>query len=181
MSTIHGMDVPDDAQLQHLAGRMGEWLLQRQARLATGESCTGGWIAKVCTDLPGSSRWFMGGAVVYANAFKTRLLDVSAELIERHGAVSAEVVGAMAAGVLRNLGGEVAVAVSGIAGPDGGSGEKPVGTVWFAWAYKDGGSIGVVTACECFSGPRESVRRLAVRTALLGLSRHADAAWRSSD
>jgi nicotinamide-nucleotide amidase len=167
------MDVPSDAELAYLAGQVGARLVEREWRLATGESCTGGWIAKVCTDLPGSSRWFLGGAVVYANAFKTQLLAVSPELVERHGAVSAEVVRAMATGVLRQLGGELAVAVSGIAGPEGGSADKPVGTVWIAWAVRRDTGVHVETACERYAGSRESVRRLAVQAALRGVLHRA--------
>ena len=97
--------------------------------LVTAESCTGGWIAKACTDLPGSSRWFRGGAVVYGNELKTSLLGVRPDTLSRHGAVSEAVVREMAVGALERLGGDVAVAVSGIAGPDGGMPDKPVGTV----------------------------------------------------
>ncbi len=137
--------------------------------LVTAESCTGGWIAKACTDLPGSSRWFRGGTVVYGNELKTSLLGVRPDTLSRHGAVSEAVVREMAVGALERLGGDVAVAVSGVAGPDGGTPDKPVGTVWFAWASRSHGTIDVRVACEHFTGGRASVRRLAVDRAIAGL------------
>ena len=137
--------------------------------LVTAESCTGGWIAKACTDLPGSSRWFRGGTVVYGNELKTSLLGVRPDTLSRHGAVSEAVVREMAVGALERLGGDVAVAVSGVAGPDGGTPDKPVGTVWFAWATRSHGTIDVRVACEHFAGGRASVRRLAVDRAIAGL------------
>ncbi|MBP9592364.1 MAG: CinA family protein [Steroidobacteraceae bacterium] len=137
--------------------------------LVTAESCTGGWIAKACTDLPGSSRWFRGGAVVYGNELKTSLLGVRPDTLSRHGAVSEAVVREMAVGALERLGGDVAVAVSGIAGPDGGMPDKPVGTVWFAWATRIHGAIDVRVACEHFAGERATVRQLAVDRAIAGL------------
>lgn len=148
-----------------MAGR----LLAGSRRLVTAESCSGGWVAKACTDLPGSSRWFLGGVVTYSDALKTALLGVRPETLAAHGAVSEPVVREMAAGALERLGGEVAVAVSGIAGPDGGTPEKPVGTVWFAWARAEAGGIGIRVACERFDGDRDAVRRAAVRRALAGV------------
>jgi nicotinamide-nucleotide amidase len=148
---------------------VAERLLASGRQLVTAESCTGGWIAKACTDLPGSSRWFRGGAVVYGNELKTSLLGVQPETLSLHGAVSEPVVREMAVGALERLGGDMAVAVSGVAGPDGGSPDKPVGTVWFAWAIRDRAAINLRTALEHFAGDRATVRRLAVDRALAGL------------
>ena len=144
-------------------------LLAGGRRLVTAESCTGGWIAKACTDLPGSSRWFLGGAVTYSDDLKVSMLGVRSGTLAAHGAVSEAVVREMALGALERLGGEEAVAVSGVAGPDGGTGEKPVGTVWFAWARRTEGGIEVRATVERFPGDRDAVRRAAVRRALAGL------------
>jgi nicotinamide-nucleotide amidase len=144
-------------------------LLAGRRRLVTAESCTGGWIAKACTDLPGSSRWFLGGAVTYSDDLKVSMLGVRSGTLAAHGAVSEAVVREMALGALERLGGEEAVAVSGVAGPDGGTGEKPVGTVWFAWARRTAGGIEVRATVERFPGDRDAVRRAAVRRALAGL------------
>ena len=138
-------------------------------RLVTAESCTGGWVAKACTDLPGSSGWFLGGVVAYSNALKAALLGVPEDTLDRHGAVSEPVVRAMAAGALARLGGTVAVAVSGIAGPDGSTPDKPVGTVWFAWARLSGGRVEISAERARFDGDREAVRRQAVLRALDGV------------
>ena len=164
------MAAPTDADLLALAASLARRLIASDRRLVTAESCTGGWISKVCTDLPGSSRWYLGGIVCYADAAKTDVLCVPASLLQLHGAVSEPVVRAMAQGALERLGGESSVAVSGIAGPDGGTLEKPVGTVWFAWARRlVGGGCDVTAACEVLPGDRESVRRAAVQRALAGL------------
>ena len=132
--------------------------------LATGESCTGGLIGRYLTDVPGSSRWYWGGVVSYANAAKVRMLGVPAAVLERYGAVSEETVAAMARGTLAVSGAGLALAVSGIAGPDGGTPQKPVGTVWLATARP-----GLSPACiSCrFSGGRDAVRRKAAVTGLL--------------
>jgi len=153
-------------ELARLATRVGDCLHARGRRLAIAESCTGGWVAKTITDIAGSSDWFDRAFVTYSNASKQELLGVDAGLIEKHGAVSAPVVRAMVAGALAQSRAGIALAVSGIAGPGGGSPEKPVGTVWFAWGQTGGGSV---TRRECFAGDREAVRAQAVRTALLGL------------
>lgn len=137
--------------------------------VATAESCTGGWIAKAITDVAGSSAVFGCGIVSYSNAAKATILGVSEETLAEHGAVSAETVGAMAAGVARLSGADFAVAVSGIAGPDGGTAEKPVGTVWFAWAVGRGTGKGIATDERLFSGNRERIRELTVVHALEGL------------
>jgi nicotinamide-nucleotide amidase len=154
--------IPTDADLESLALRLGRALLARRARVATAESCTGGWIAKALTDVAGSSQWFESGIVAYSNAAKDALLGVSSDLLARSGAVSEEVVRSMAEGARAQLGVDLAVAVSGIAGPDGGSEDKPVGTVWFAWA-----APGATTAeRRIFAGDREAVRRQSVAVAL---------------
>ena len=164
------MSGPDDAAIAALVARLADRLTRAGQRLAAAESCTGGWIAKACTDLPGSSRWFLGGAVAYANELKRSALGVEPDLIDRHGAVSEPVVRAMALGKLERAAADLAVAVSGVAGPDGGTPDKPVGTVWFAWARRQAsGEPCVTSAVATFAGNRESVRRQAVQRALLPL------------
>jgi nicotinamide-nucleotide amidase len=156
----------DDARLFELAVSVGKRLLAASARLATAESCTGGWIAKAITDVPDSSAWFECGFVIYSNEAKMRDLGVSAETLRRHGAVSEATVREMAQGALKTSGAEVAVSVSGIAGPAGGTAEKPVGTVWFAIAVRRGDSISIAAHGERFAGDREAVRRRSVEYAL---------------
>lgn len=164
------MTGPDDAHPARVAAAVATHLKATGRTLVTAESCSGGWIAKQCTDLPGSSRWFAGGVVVYADALKTRLLGVSPALLARHGAVSEPVARAMALGVLESLGGDIAVAVTGIAGPAGGTAAKPVGTVCFAWAARGAsGEVDVQVATEVLAGDREAIRRGTVRRALEGL------------
>jgi nicotinamide-nucleotide amidase len=158
-----------DPDLESLAGRVAGGLLASGRQLVTAESCTGGWIAKVCTDLPGSSRWFRGGVVAYSNELKTGLLGVGPETLASEGAVSEAVVREMAIGALERLGGDVAVAVSGIAGPDGGTPDTPVGTVWGAWAFRDHAGTRVRTDESRLGGDRDRIRRLAVHRALSGL------------
>jgi nicotinamide-nucleotide amidase len=154
-----------DQDLQALALKLGRALLVHGFRVATAESCTGGWIAKVLTDTSGSSQWFEGGVVAYSNAVKRNLLGVPEAELDAHGAVSEPVVRAMAEGARARLGVELAVAVSGVAGPNGGTADKPVGTVWFGWAGPNGSS----TARVQFGGDREAVRRQTVAHALEGL------------
>jgi nicotinamide-nucleotide amidase len=120
-----------DHQLSELVALVARWALSAKFRIVTAESCTGGWIAKAFTDAAGSSRWFESGYVTYSNAAKARDLGVSERTLQEHGAVSEPTVREMAAGALRATGADISIAVSGIAGPDGGSAEKPVGTVWF--------------------------------------------------
>lgn len=156
----------DDAKLGMLARRVAAALDDPGWTVATAESCTGGWIAKVLTDIPGSSAWFHGGYVSYSNAAKAAMLGVPAELIATHGAVSREVVEAMAIGAQRRSGAEFALAVSGIAGPGGGAPDKPVGTVWFAWM---GPGDRLRNDVSRFPGDREAVRRQTVAGALEGL------------
>lgn len=153
---------PTDADLEALALKLGVALTARGWRLAAAESCTGGWIAKVLTDVAGSSQWFEGGVVAYSNAVKTHLLGVPRELLDAHGAVSEATVRAMAEGARSRFAAELAVAVSGIAGPSGGTADKPVGTVYFAWAAPGG----VTAARRIYPGGREAVRRQTVALAL---------------
>ena len=164
------MAAPTDAELRAVAGTLAQRMLASDRTVVTAESCTGGWIGKVCTDLPGSSRWYLGGVVSYADAAKTGLLGVDPALLQAHGAVSESVARAMARGALDQLGGDLSVAVTGIAGPDGATPEKPVGTVWFAWARRlPGGEQDVSAACERFPGDRDEIRRWSVQRALAGL------------
>lgn len=161
------MTAPTDVDLQQLARAVGVRLQARAGMLVTAESCTGGWIAKACTDVAGSSSWFRGGVVAYANALKVDFLGVPEYLLAQHGAVSEPVVCAMAAGALARSDSTVAVAVSGVAGPDGGTVDKPVGTVWLAWAWRGpDGSMRTETRRELFPGGRDEVRRWTVRRAL---------------
>jgi len=160
------MTAPDDAELQALAVAVSKRLLAAGHTLVTAESCTGGWIAKVATDIPGSSNWFLGGVVAYSNTLKQSLLGVLPSTLAAHGAVSEAAAREMAIGALETLGGQVAVAVTGIAGPDGGQPGKPVGTVWFGWAWREGDEIETRVALETFSGDREAVRRQTVARAL---------------
>jgi nicotinamide-nucleotide amidase len=158
-----------EPDLNALAAEVAAGLLASGRQLVTAESCTGGWIAKTCTDLPGSSRWFRGGVVAYCNELKAALLGVSPETLAAEGAVSEAVVREMAVGALERLGGDVAVAVSGIAGPDGGVPGKPVGTVWLAWAQRGDTGVRVRAVAVSLAGDRRQVRRRAVHRALAGL------------
>ncbi|MEX3018596.1 nicotinamide-nucleotide amidase [Kluyvera sp. STS39-E] len=152
-----------DSELMQLSEQVGQALKARGATMTTAESCTGGWIAKVITDVAGSSAWFERGFVTYSNEAKSQMIGVREVTLLQHGAVSEPVVVEMAIGALRAARADYAVSVSGIAGPDGGSAEKPVGTVWFGVASANGQGV---TQCECFSGDRESVRRQATAYAL---------------
>lgn len=152
-----------------LIAGLAERLLRRQWQITSAESCTGGGIAAALTDVAGSSAWFERGFVTYSNQSKQDLLGVAADTLVRHGAVSRETVGEMAAGALAHSRAQLSVAVSGIAGPGGGSVDKPVGLVWLAWA-----TAGGVDAVEFrFSGDRAAVRAAAVDAALLGLFERA--------
>ena len=142
-------------------------LKARHQMMATAESCTGGLIAGACTEISGSSDWFERGFVTYSNAAKSELLGIPAALIEEHGAVSESVARAMAAGAVVNAHAHWSVAVTGIAGPTGGSADKPVGTVWFGWATP----MGVFTERQHFGGDRAAVRQATVAHALAGLLR----------
>lgn len=157
-----------DEALQALAEELAKLLTREGLTLTLAESCTGGWVAKVCTDLAGSSNWFERGFVTYTNASKQEMLGVSGETLARHGAVSEQTVTEMAMGALGRSHAQIAVAISGIAGPGGGTEQKPVGTVCFAWARS---GIGAVAERVCFEGDREQVRRQAVAYALQGAVR----------
>ncbi|MEO3990738.1 nicotinamide-nucleotide amidase [Pseudocitrobacter cyperus] len=152
-----------DSELFQLSEKVGQALKAQGATVTAAESCTGGWIAKTLTDVAGSSAWFERGFVTYSNEAKSQMIGVSAVTLEQHGAVSEPVVVEMAVGALRAACASYAVSVSGIAGPDGGSDEKPVGTVWFGVASATGQGV---TQRECFTGDRESVRRQATAFAL---------------
>ncbi len=152
--------------LLNLAEKLGELLLSRNERLALAESCTGGALAQAVTEIAGSSAWFERGFVTYSNAAKSELLGVPAITIERHGAVSEATARSMAEGALARSPADWTVAITGIAGPGGGSAEKPVGTVCFAWAGRD---LGCQAQTRLFSGERSAVRRQAVAHALRGL------------
>ena len=151
---------------------VADTLLRRQWMLATAESCTGGMVAAACTDLAGSSAWLERGFVTYSNAAKTQMLGVDAQLIAAHGAVSEPVARAMAQGALLHSAAQVALAITGVAGPGGGSEAKPVGTVWFAFA----GPWGVHSEVQHFGGDRAAVRQAAALHALLRLNAHCAAA-----
>ena len=148
-----------------LCEQLASTLLARGWMMATAESCTGGMIAARCTDLSGSSQWFERGFVTYSNAAKSELLGVPAELIAQHGAVSEPVARAMAGGAVRHAHAQVSVAVTGIAGPTGGSADKPVGTVWFAWCVNEQLS----SERRVFGGDRAAIREATVAHALQGL------------
>ncbi|WP_035576783.1 CinA family protein [Halomonas sp. TG39a] len=162
--------VPSETSLKNLdlnllAQRLGRLCKQLDVEVTAAESCTGGGIASAITGVAGSSAYFTTGYVTYANGAKTRLLGVPEATLAEHGAVSKAVVNAMVAGACRESGAGLAVAVSGVAGPDGGSAEKPVGTVWLAW----GDTAAQEAECFHFPGDRQSVREQAVRQALVGL------------
>ena len=146
----------------YLCSLVADFLLKNKLKLVTAESCTGGLIAAACTDLAGSSQWFERGLVTYSNAAKTELLGVDPALIAQHGAVSEEVVRAMAHGALQHCAAQVALSVTGVAGPSGASAAKPVGTVWFGFAL--GGTVH--SERQHFEGDRQSVRQASVQFAL---------------
>jgi len=155
-----------DPELYELAERVGHKLRAAERRLVTAESCTGGWVAKALTDVPGSSHWFERGYVTYSNGAKIRDLGVAPSTLESFGAVSEQAVREMAEGALRVAGANVAIAVSGIAGPDGGTAGKPVGTVWFCAAARAGTAVDIIAEEKLFAGDREFVRSRSVQYAL---------------
>ncbi len=165
------MNTTADRSLAKIATQLGLQLAAAGHTVSTAESCTGGWIAKTLTDIAGSSQWFTEGFVTYSNDSKHERLGVAKSVLRKHGAVSEATAKAMAAGALRRAGGDVAVAVTGIAGPGGGVPGKPVGTVWLAWARRSGRKMKVVAQLKYFRGNRDAVRRKTVRAALLGLMR----------
>ena len=162
------------ADLQTLSESVGAQLLSRGEWLATAESCTGGWVAQSVTAIAGSSAWFDRGFVTYSNAAKQEMLGVTEATLERHGAVSEATARAIAQGAIAHSRADWAIAITGIAGPGGGSPEKPVGTVCFAWAQRDGG-------CEAqtcvFAGERAAVREQSVIHALRGLLARIEASF----
>jgi nicotinamide-nucleotide amidase len=160
------MTSPSDAELHALAERIGEQLRASRHMLVTAESCTGGWIAKTVTDIAGSSDWFDCGMAAYSYEAKQALLGVNPHTLEEHGAVSRETAVEMVSGALVHSGASVAVAVTGIAGPGGGTADKPVGTVWIAWKRRGGYPD---ARAFHFEGDREAVRRQTVVAALEGL------------
>ncbi len=155
-----------DTELVMLADQLGHDLKRAGRSLATAESCTGGWLGAVLTSVPGSSLWYERGFVSYSNMSKREMLGVKTETLARHGAVSEQTARAMAEGALAASHADLTVAVTGIAGPGGGTPDKPVGTVCFAWAARKQPTR---TAIQHFSGDREAVRRKSVKTALEGL------------
>ena len=155
-----------EQQLMDLAQQLGGVLLQQHRMLVTAESCTGGWVAQAVTAIAGSSQWFERGFVTYTNIAKQEMLGVTSATLDTHGAVSEATVREMVAGALHHSHAHVALAVSGIAGPSGGSAEKPVGMVCFAWAVKDG--VAIHSKTEQLSGDRKQIRQQAVLTALQG-------------
>ena len=165
------MSQVDQHRLEALAGRLGALLVNEQLKLVTAESCTGGWVAQSLTAIAGSSAWFDRGFVTYSNEAKQEMLGVPPDMLAEHGAVSQPVAVAMAEGALRNSRADWAVAITGIAGPTGGSPQKPVGTVCFAWGCRDGR---IVTSTRHFPGSREDVRAQSVEHALSGLIERMD-------
>ncbi|MEG3755927.1 nicotinamide-nucleotide amidohydrolase family protein [Psychromonas arctica] len=158
--------------VQELAQILGKKLTNAGLVATTAESCTGGGVAYAITEISGSSLWFDRSFITYSNGAKTQMLDVETSLITEFGAVSKEVVNAMAIGAVKNSDADIAVAISGIAGPDGGSDEKPVGTVCIAWYNAHSGHK---TESYLFVGDRSAIRKQAIRLALLGLIENVDA------
>jgi nicotinamide-nucleotide amidase len=155
----------EQEKIHELAIRTGERLSKHGLSIATAESCTGGWIAKILTDIPGSSGWFERGFVTYSNEAKQDMLGVQGSSLQQHGAVSEQIVKEMARGAISNSRADVSVAVSGVAGPGGGTADKPVGTVWLAWAA----GKNLRTLHVHLSGERSRVREQAVELALQGV------------
>ncbi len=159
----------DHESIYKLAEALVSNLTGASKAVSTAESCTGGWIAKAITDVPGSSASFGYGIVCYSNGAKESMLGVQNQTLEENGSVSEPVVTEMVEGVINLSGADIAVAVSGIAGPEGGTEDKPVGTVWFAWAIRDGAKVKVETSSQNFDGDRELIRELTVVHALQGV------------
>ncbi len=164
----------DHGAIEKLAQALVAELAAAGKAVSTAESCSGGWVAKAITDIPSASTVFHYGIVSYSNGAKESLLGVQNETLEQHGSVSEATVIEMAEGAINLSGADIAVAVSGVAGPTGGSKEKPVGMVWFAWAVRDGSKIRSTTSCEHFDGDRDLVRELTVAHALQGVRERID-------
>ncbi len=154
-----------ESELFKLAEQLGLWLKANGKIIVTAESCTGGWISQVMTDTPGSSAWFDRGFVTYSNAAKVQMLGVNPQTLDHYGAVSAETATEMAVGALARSEAGIAVAVTGIAGPEGGTKEKPVGTVFIAWADKNGSKV----VKKHYAGSRREIRAQTVKSAVEGL------------
>lgn len=164
------MHTISDVELQQLTSQVARCLLDINWKLSVAESCTGGWLGKCCTDLAGSSLWFDRGFITYSNQAKQDLLGVKASTLTQFGAVSEYTASEMAQGALAKSMTDISVAITGIAGPDGGTIDKPVGTVWLAWLTKHS----VVKTQRChFEGDRDSIRRQAVKLALQGIIENA--------
>jgi len=159
----------DHEAIRQFAAALVEQLTAAGKALSTAESCSGGWLAKAITDIPGSSAVFQYGIVSYSNGAKESMLGVANETLLQYGAVSEAVVMEMAQGALNLSGADIAVAVSGVAGPSGGSAEKPVGMVWFAWAVRDASRPRLSSSLQQFDGDRERIRELTVLHALQGV------------
>ncbi|MBK7146181.1 MAG: CinA family protein [Xanthomonadales bacterium] len=157
-----------DAELHARAAEFGARLLEARLKLATAESCTGGWVAKVVTEVPGSSAWFDCAFVAYSYDAKEAMLGVPRQTLEQHGAVSSETVVEMVRGALSRSRADMAVAITGIAGPTGGTRDKPVGTVWIAWGF---GHHPPAAQVFHFHGDRDAIRRATVAAAFEGLER----------
>jgi nicotinamide-nucleotide amidase len=155
-----------ERELTDLAEQLGQCLIARGLKLASAESCTGGWLAKIITDIPGSSAWFTGAVVSYSNELKQRLLGVEASTLNEFGAVSGDTVMEMSDGLFSHTDADVVVSISGIAGPEGGSEDKPVGLVWLSWGKRD---KTIFAMPFNFDGDREAVRKQSVKQALNSL------------
>ena len=154
---------PSEQELTELAEQLGECMKAKGMKLASAESCTGGWLAKIITDIPGSSAWFTGSVVSYSNEAKQSLLGVNESTLNEFGAVSGETVLEMTDGLFSHTDADVAVSISGIAGPDGGTDDKPVGLVWLSWGKRD---KSVFANPFNFDGDREDVRKQSIKQAL---------------
>ncbi|WP_375136024.1 CinA family protein [Nitrosomonas oligotropha] len=154
-----------------MAVKTGQNLVQRGWMLVTTESCTGGWVGQAVTAVPGSSAWYERGYITYSNTAKREMLGVQQATLDQYGAVSLQIAQEMAIGALNRSHAQISVSITGIAGPDGGTAEKPIGMVCFAWAAQDGL---VQQETRYFTGDRETIRRQAVATALQGILRILD-------
>lgn len=160
------MGSPSEQELKELAVKLGNCLKDKGLKLASAESCTGGWLAKIITDIPGSSQWFTGSVVCYSNEFKVSMLGVSDNTLNEFGAVSGETVMELSDGLFSHTDADVAVSVSGIAGPDGGADEKPVGLVWLSWGERN---KSINSKSYNFDGDREDVRKQSIAQSLNNL------------
>lgn len=156
--------------LQEILNNLSRCCINNNVQITTSESCTGGLVGKLITDRAGSSQWFERGFITYSNLAKQQMLGVDAELLEQWGAVSEPVAAAMAAGALRHSQAHYALSITGIAGPEGGTETKPVGTVCFGWAYQENDTISTNTQTQQFTGDREAVRTQSATFALQKLS-----------